>query len=686
MGAVAHDGTLGDAAMLFVRWAATQLRPDHASPEFPIETAAWLERTSWRPMLALQCHFALMTVPDFPGRYRRAAGESPVDNLCGLWSIGPSTFYRYLDKGKRLLAEAAVAPMTAARAVSLRTFVQSAVAARKGHAGEHERLAWHGEQAEAAQSQRDPASALWHFLHAGDTDRFIAVLQSFRSEIARSIETDALIELFTSRPLDPRHGMRLRLAHAALWCTRNQDDRARQAYDQALEFAKSAHDKALLGMVYGELGKFHESRDTDRALSCLENSSEFLRQACQEADADSIVRCSEEYVAALQKLAWFHVLRNDPRSMTVLTRAEQSRAERPVSERVAALLEQTWGEYWRRAGDLRRSIEHKHRALLIFERLGDTREVLSTYNNLCLIYSEEKDFERAIDYASRVIRMSKQVSVDPYILVSTTINLGAAYFWQGDYDQAIEHYLSALEQGLAAGQPVIANRAHYNLAEAYYKRYQLTKDPEDERRGDAHIGTVLRANPSEKDSWFVEAAPQLKREILNPQEGHVHERLWPEEFAAHFEEMADVQRQRAKLALPCPPGERIRAHLAIANAYLAISTKEREAAIELIRQHDLGNEFDSELDALQMTFSRELTKEKVLQAQWKQKSYGVLTEERAGVVLKQVLEAGSINKSGYAQLCQVGLATASKHLGTLAERGLLVQTGKGPSTRYVLPS
>jgi len=86
-----------------------------------------------------------------------------------------------------------------------------------------------------------------------------------------------------------------------------------------------------------------------------------------------------------------------------------------------------------------------------------------------------------------------------------------------------------------------------------------------------------------------------------------------------------------------------------------------------------------------MTFSRELTREKVLMAQWKQKSYGVLTEERASAVLKAVLGAGSINKSGYAQLCQVGLATASKHLGTLAERGLLVQMGKGPSTRYVLP-
>jgi Fic family protein len=54
-------------------------------------------------------------------------------------------------------------------------------------------------------------------------------------------------------------------------------------------------------------------------------------------------------------------------------------------------------------------------------------------------------------------------------------------------------------------------------------------------------------------------------------------------------------------------------------------------------------------------------------------------------VLQHVLQEGSVNKSGYARLCGVGLATASKQLGQLAERGLLVQTGKGPRTRYQLP-
>lgn len=47
---------------------------------------------------------------------------------------------------------------------------------------------------------------------------------------------------------------------------------------------------------------------------------------------------------------------------------------------------------------------------------------------------------------------------------------------------------------------------------------------------------------------------------------------------------------------------------------------------------------------------------------------------------------GTLNKSRYAELCGLSPATASKHLGLLTERGLLQQTGKGPSTRYTLPA
>jgi hypothetical protein len=390
-------------------------------------------------------------------------------------------------------------------------------------------------------------------------------------------------------------------------------------------------------------------------------------------------------VEALQKLAWAYVLRNDARCSTVLEEADRLCRASPVPEETAALIEQTWGEYWRRAGQFGKAIGHKHRALNIFERIGDTRQILSTYNNLSLLYGEAKDHARSISYAQRVLDMARTVSVEPYILSNTYLNLGIAHFWREDYPAAIDSYRNALRIALDSGLSVNANRAHYNLAEAHYKQFLASKDPEDERQGDQHAAAALKAQATQVDSFFADAAMRLKTDILGIDSGLVHERLASDESVAHPQEMAEIQRHRIALALPSAPQEQVRAHLAIASAHLAISAKERETAIALIQRHDLCGAFDAELDALRLTFSRELTREKSLMALWKQKSYGVLTEERAAAVLKQVLESGSINKSGYAQACRVGLATASKHLGTLAERGLLVQTGKGPSTRYVLP-
>jgi DNA-binding transcriptional ArsR family regulator len=228
-------------------------------------------------------------------------------------------------------------------------------------------------------------------------------------------------------------------------------------------------------------------------------------------------------------------------------------------------------------------------------------------------------------------------------------------------------------------------RSHYNLAEAHYKRFQVGQDAEDERLGDAHAAAALKGPAAESDPGHAEATRNLKTEILGPRDGQTYDRLLPEEFAAHFEQMADVQRQRAVLAVPMGPQAHISAHLAIANAYLAISSKEREAALSLIRKHGLGDQFAAEFEGLRATFNRELTREQHLATQWQQQAGELLQEQRRIALLDHLFRAGSIQKSMYAKVCGVGLATASKHLSALAQLGLLEQTGNGPSTRYVLP-
>jgi tetratricopeptide (TPR) repeat protein len=378
-----------------------------------------------------------------------------------------------------------------------------------------------------------------------------------------------------------------------------------------------------------------------------------------------------------------YTLRNDPRSLDLLTRIESLRARGSVDAERGALLDQTWGEYWRRAGDIARAIEHKHRALNAFERLGDTRQILSTYNNLSLLYSEAKDHARSIDYAMRVLRLADQVPVDDYVTTSAKLNLGVAHFWLDDFDTAIHWYELSLSSSVAAGLPVNANRARYNLAEAHYQRFRLQGAPEDEAAGDAYASQVLAAPSAERDSWTWEAAPRLKREVLGGAGGHVHERFWPEELAAHFDDLSEVRTHRATLVLPISPEEHLQARLAIARAYLRISTREREAAAAFALER--GIDITNELDSLHRLYAKDVTRERNLLDIWCRSAQDIVSEERIRALLEWMQRSGSINKSAYAQLLDVALATASKHLGSLAERGLLVQTGKGPSTRYLLP-
>lgn len=669
-----------EASQWLLQWAVAQLRPDREPLDSPIPREAWLHKTGWRPMLAVLCYGGFAPIPDFRDHYRRRADEAPVDNLCGLWGVGPSTFYRYLERAKQSIAAVLVeAGSSPVRLLSLRRFVTAMAYERLGLNEAAQRIGWHAAQIAWARRRADTLSVLWHCLHADAPGVFIETLTSHAAELAGECETDALVERLSASVLRPRERFDLQLSRAALHRTRDAPERELQAYEAALRIAAEADDRLMLGIAYGAMGKFHEPRDADRAFACYEESAAFLREGAHEGESVA------HYMVTLVRLAWLYVLRNDPRSKTVLELAQSLRDRLPAPADLMGMLEQTWGEYWRRAGDMDKAIAHKHRALTLYERLGDAHSVLKTYANLSLIYGEAKDFERALDYGQRVLSLAGRVEIGPEMRASTHLNLGATYFWLGQFDSAIEQYRLALDESLHADLKLHVNRAHYNLAEAYYKRFQQNADPQDERLGDSHAAASMHARPSESSPVLIEATRSLKAEILGAQAAQTTDRMLPEESAVHFDEMSDIARHRAVLSVPVSAEAHVRARLEIAQTYLAISVKERDAAVELMQRHGLQHRFAHDLDRLRQTFDRERTREDRLAAAWTQGAGDLLDAVRRADVLAALLRDGFIHKSAYAQLCRVSPATASKHLTTLTERGLLQQTGKGPSTRYLLP-
>ncbi len=698
LGRVAGAAALGDdlaAApwQALLRAMLALLRPDQQPGFDGVPVATWQHPgPEWRAWLAFACHHGVLAVPPMPGVYRSRPGEAPADQLCGLWDVAPSTFYRSVDKGRRLLVE-----------LLMRTRIDGPLAIRYQLALQREvyralqldsvatQTGWHRQQADQALAAQDGVTALWHLLCAGDAAGFVTCLQRHAVALARRSDTDGLVRQAAQLPMDAATRVQFSLAEAALWRVRGDAPAECKACERALQLAHAADDALLLGRAFGALGRHHEVRDPARAFACFQDSTDYLRQAgVAENAATADAALLDEYANTLVRLAWWYLLHNDPRAGPLIERAQALHDQSPRSAETQALLAQTEGEYCRRNGQLGRALECKYRALHLYQRLGDEQGILKTYGNLSLIHGEAKNFARAIECSRQVLERAGRGAVEPETVAATHLNLGAAYFWQNRWDPAIEHYETALQMAEQNRLGVLVWRAHYNLAEAYYKRFQAFDLSDDELQGDAHTTAALAAWPADSDAASggdtasSEAARRLKRDILGPQDDGTHDRLLPGEFAAHFPELLAVERQRAALALPLAPAEQVAAHLAIATAYLAVSVKEREAAVALIERHGLGDRFQAEFERLRATFAQAQARQQQLFEQWSREAGDLLQAKACAAVLNHLLTEGALNKSRYAPLCGVGLATASKQLGLLTERGLLVQLGRGPSTRYQL--
>lgn len=666
----AGDGSDAARADLLLRALTAQLRPDGGAGFEAVDAEAWLQRPGWRPFLAMAAHLGLVAVPDFPRQYRRRAGEPVLDNLCGLWDVGPSTLYRLLEKARVAMAHALLqGPVDGARRLAVRRL------ALPPHG--------HAEAAARAALRGDAGAELWHRWQAGDLTGANTLLRQRAEALAGLPETDEMLAGLRTLPAPPRARFDLLMAGAAIERARSNADGERRACEAALQLAQAHDDRLLLGIAYSALGKFHEPRDGDRAFACYQHSAEALRGLDPE---HGDVQALEHFVTTHVRLAWLYLQRNDERSRAVLDRAEALRTGFAVPDPLLGMLEQVWGLYWRFAGDLGRSIEHRQRALNVFERLGDRRSALAACQNIASALAERREFARAIQYAERVLDAARSETVDAELVGSAHGTLGSVYFWMGDFTRAIAQYQEALRHIEAFGLHRLGFRTRFNLAEAHFARFRELRDPEDERRGDAYVDELQRADASQSSPQVLEAVQRLKASTLDAGAADAPRGLVDAERAAHFAEMQTIAAQRRVLAVPGDAAAHAEAHLAIAHAYAAIAAKEREAARTIVEREGLHARFAGEFAGLRQTFERELSLEDRVAAQWKQAAPELLDDTRRAAVVAHLVREGSLGKSVYAELAAVSPATASKHLAVLTERGLVEQKGKGPSTRYERPA
>jgi tetratricopeptide (TPR) repeat protein len=672
----------------FVGWLVGQARPDGLDAAQPIPRHAWLGSAAWRGLLAVAAHSGLAAVPRFPERYRARDGEPAFEHLCGLWEVAPSSFYRYVERGReQLIAVALQLPADSAALPALCDHFQQATFCRESaNDASAQRARLQVAMATALESRAYEA-ALWYAARSGIVDVVSLVIERGCNELAAGPVVDPLLKRFEPVGASDAALVRLKLAYVALARVRGQTEQERQHLDDALRIASRSKDAVLLGDVYGAQGRHVEPRDVDRAIADYRVSVEHYDSvvASGESGAERMSGARLGLLTSLVWLAFLYSRRGDPRCKAVLERANEVRALCDAPLDLQAMIESAWGEQRQRERDVPAAIEAFLRALLLYERSGNRRQVLRAQASLVVLYAVVGQTLKAQEYAQRVFAFAERGVVEPQVLSATQLNLGIAYYRDGRHDEAMHHYQQALAVATQASLKTLMGQAHFNLAELFYKRFQMHGQAQDEQHGDTHVGLAKAIWALGGDKAAGEATSNLKRTMLGQQEQLIYERMLPGELAAHFDEMSEIQTQRLRLGVPTSDAdEHIRAHLRIAQAYTRIAVKEREAAVALIQKNDRGEHYAAELRQLKSTFERALTQESVIAARWQAQAGCPIVPEQIETVVRQGLHDGGLTKSSYGALCKVSPATASKHLSTLTQLGLVQQVSRGPATRYLI--
>lgn len=670
-------------------WGVARLRPDMARFDAPIADRDWLHATSWRPSLALMCQYGFRQIPEFRDRYYRRPNEAIADTLCGLWNIGMSMYYRYLEKARRQLAQVFENVTENADALQqLREHLCHDAQSASDVTTAPARIAWHVAHARNAEAGTNVSAALWHLCKTSDVRSIASCVERHVNELAATREVDdQLARLRSSEPLSTREQLTLLFIDAAIARVRQLVDQEKRSYERAIRLAAQHDDALALANAYFYMGRFFELRETTRAIACYQDSITQCRRVIDASttpdDAhDDAMRLS---VKVLLRQAWIFVEQKHTSTLSLLKALEALRTNTALDESTQAQIEQVWAEYYRRADLPQLAVEHTYRALNLYERIDDREGGIKTALNLGLELMHMRDYPQACKHFARILETADQSPIDAVVLSTAMLDYGACLFFMGNLEEACARYLAALAVGERNGLVQCVTDAHYNLAEVYFTRYKKSGDQADLANGDLHLEHAIATQPHEGSADARAELARLKDAVLRGTKSYSEYKLLTGEDALHFEALSEVRLLRQQTLPTEQPATRVSAHLEIAAKYLSISVKEREAASALSERYGLQHLVTREFSNLKQTFNRSRTREDGIAERWRELA-DFMNAHQCSAVLEKLFHENSINKSTYATMCGVGLSTASKHLAKLVEFGLLEQHGKGPATHYSFPA
>ena len=92
-----------------------------------------------------------------------------------------------------------------------------------------------------------------------------------------------------------------------------------------------------------------------------------------------------------------------------------------------------------------KALEYYHKALKIYEEIGDERTAAGTIHNIGIIYANQSDYPKALEYYEKAKKINEKPGGNKIWLANNLAAIGIIYSSQSNYPKALEYYQKALE-------------------------------------------------------------------------------------------------------------------------------------------------------------------------------------------------------------------------------------------------
>ena len=666
---------------LAIHFVSTKIRPDRKYGNTAIPSSVWIENTNWRRFLAFYSYAGLIKIPDLQGRYYRTAGDGIVDNLCGIWSIGPSTVYRYIERAKEELV--VCMHLIQSDSNEITNFMNFLIANIDSLGITKESIS-RTSILEKLNNYRI-REACWYSKTIEDYELIHHISSKFNLEIAASGISNWLFHSNNTLNINPTSFIFLKLSESLINQALGNAESENSCLFEALKTAHAVNSKLLTAVIQSAISQLLLTRNPSESEARGKIAIQMLSQLQpDQLTSFEFIDVNSELTLIRLRLAWIRIRQGDQAGKLLYQEATEHAKSKKISHIAQATLHIVKAEILRREGLISAALDEEQFGLLELEEAGHTYALLQSYNNLGLLSAQSGNPDLGISYCLKVIKKINSLGVEAPIKESTLSNLSIAYMLKGDFTEAITHLTDALALSDSFGRHTYTLAIHYNLAECHYNLYRLNNEIIHIKQGDAHKRSAERLASQLKMPAALEATQELRKSILGDISIVDKFIIADDHGDAHQNE--SINKLRESLALTNSAVDIADIQISLATAYVKLAVSSRDAAIDALSGQEVNSSLQQRLRNLEDIWKRSEDQELELSVSFRRYLRNALAEHQAKSVAAILVSQGWLNKSSYGEAAEVSPATASKHLGLLADKGLLEQQGRGPATRYVLPA